>query len=90
MKKPKPEPAQTSRPLGYFLELVVAHNWPPGFTPTTCVANEASEFERRRIASKSRETQLKNGHNGSIRGLSTKADERMDSLSRKKRGIVHK
>lgn len=68
---------KTKRPAGGFPWEQSGHTfsigWPPGFEPTT-LATGKSPQELSRIAAKSREKQLANGHTGSIRGLSPKAD----------------
>lgn len=68
---------KTKRPPGGFPWEQDGHSfsigWPPGFAATTLDTGKSPQ-ELSRIAAKSREKQLANGHTGSIRGLSPKAD----------------
>lgn len=53
-------------------------DWPPGFTPSDLAPGDLQAWQRSMTAARSRETQLKNGHTGSLLGMSKKADVRVE------------
>jgi hypothetical protein len=64
--------------IGYWTELVFAHNWPPMFRPRedwgrNAVANSLQ-------AATQREAQVALGRNGTIVGMSEKSDARLKSV----------
>lgn len=54
-------------PPGFFLELVRAHDWPPGFVPEVIVQ---PRVDMHAVSVRSRATALANGYTGTIKGLS--------------------
>ena len=67
-RKPPKKRGEPARPAGYFLELVLRHNWPPSFT-SRMPAPQAKDYSA--IAS---ETRDRYGFSGTILGVSARAD----------------
>ena len=57
-------------------------NWPPGFVPADMKKGEFDDFTRSQTAAKAREVQIANGHTGSIHGMSSKSDKRLQNANR--------
>jgi hypothetical protein len=66
---------------GFFTELMHANAWPPGFVPTSLRPGELDNFNRSRIAAAARDVQLAHGFTGSIKGISKKADARLQQTA---------
>lgn len=58
------------REPGFFLALVIEHNFPPGFTPQEIVKPRVDMHE---VSTRSRETALSRGYTGTIKGLSARS-----------------
>ena len=57
---------------GYWTELVILHDWPPGWKPSVDWGKNLTEHSA--AATRGRETQLANGIDGSIAGISRLSD----------------
>ena len=57
---------------GYWTELVILHNWPPGWEPREW---HEKHDQKREAAVRGRQTALSHGHTGTIVGLSRQADD---------------
>lgn len=59
---------------GYWTELVITHDWPPGWEPSEWGTQHAALSA---IAAEARAARVEQGHSGTIVGLSKHADARL-------------
>ena len=70
-RKPPKKHGEATHPAGYFLELVLRHNWPPSFTSRM---PPPQRVDQSALSTAARERQVAQGITGSILGVSAKAD----------------